>query len=48
MAANIEIKPVLTHRERVSFVKFPWLVYKDDRNWVPPMISDQLEYLNPE
>jgi len=48
MSIDIEIRPVTTRQERVSFVKFPWRVYKDDPNWVPPLISDQLAYLDPQ
>jgi len=45
---NIEIRQVTTRGERVAFVKFPWRVYRDDPNWVPPLISDQLAYLDPQ
>lgn len=47
MASSIQIHPVTTRRDRSAFVKFPWRVYKNDPNWVPPLISDQLEYLDP-
>ncbi len=46
--ASIEIQLVTGPDQRQAFVEFPWQVYKDDPNWVPPLISDQLEYLNPE
>jgi GNAT superfamily N-acetyltransferase len=48
MAANIEVRQVTTRSERMAFVKLPWLVYKGDPNWVPPLISDQLAYLDPQ
>lgn len=48
MAADIAIRSVTTRGDRLAFVKFPWRVYRDDHNWVPPLISDQLDYLNPE
>ncbi len=47
MTADIEIKPVATRGDRLAFVKFPWRVYKGDHNWVPPLIADQLENLDP-
>jgi GNAT superfamily N-acetyltransferase len=47
MAADIEIRQVTTRGERAAFVKFPWQVYKGDKLWVPPLISDQMEYLDP-
>jgi hypothetical protein len=48
MRINIEIRQATTPKEREAFVKFPWRVYKDDPNWVPPLISDQLTYLDPQ
>jgi GNAT superfamily N-acetyltransferase len=48
MAADIEVRQVTTRGERSAFVQFPWRVYKGDKNWVPPLISEQLEYLDPE
>jgi GNAT superfamily N-acetyltransferase len=48
MVANIEVRQVTTRKERLAFVKLPWQVYKGDPNWVPPLISDQLDYLNPQ
>lgn len=48
MAANLIIRQVTTRSERTAFVKFPWRVYRDDPNWVPPLISDQLAYLDPQ
>ncbi len=48
MAANIEVRQITTRAERTAFVKLPWQVYRGDHNWVPPLISDQLEYLDPQ
>lgn len=48
MAADIEIRQVTTRGDRLAFIKFPWRVYQGDPNWVPPLISDQLEYLDPQ
>ena len=45
--SSIKIEPVTTQRGRRAFVKFPWRVYEDDPNWVPPLISEQLDYLDP-
>ncbi|MGA2478559.1 MAG: GNAT family N-acetyltransferase [Spirochaetia bacterium] len=48
MAARIDVLPVTGKRERRAFVTFPWKVYKGDRNWVPPLVSDRLSYLDPK
>jgi GNAT superfamily N-acetyltransferase len=46
--AGFEIKPVTTGRERMKFIKMPWQVYARDSHWVPPLISDQKTFLDPE
>ena len=30
-----------------KFIKFPWKIYRDDPNWVPPLIFDQLQFFTP-
>jgi GNAT superfamily N-acetyltransferase len=30
-----------------QFVRLPWRVYRGDRNWVPPLISERLDRLDP-
>lgn len=45
--SSIRVRPLATRRDLWAFVKFPWQVYKGDPNWVPPLISERLEYLNP-
>jgi GNAT superfamily N-acetyltransferase len=46
--SSLRIQTVTTRRDLRAFVKFPWQVYKDDSNWVPPLISERLEYLDPQ
>jgi GNAT superfamily N-acetyltransferase len=43
----IEIRPVSGRGDLKRFVKFPWRVYVDDPCWVPPLITQQLDRLNP-
>ena len=43
----IEVQPVRSRRELRAFVRFPWRVYRDDPNWVPPLFSERLRYLDP-
>jgi GNAT superfamily N-acetyltransferase len=47
MAKSVEICPVITSPDRKAFVTFPWRVYRGDPNWVPPLISERLAYLDP-
>ena len=37
---SVEIRPVQSKAEQKAFIKFPWQIYKNDENWVPPLIID--------
>lgn len=46
----IEVKPVdiKSKKDLKKFIKFPWEVYKGDKNWVPPLIMDMKAKFNPK
>ena len=48
MSQAIEIKPVNTSKEMMTFIKFPWKVYQNDPHWVPPLLMDRKKFLNRE
>lgn len=48
MASPITIRPVLTKRDRKTFVDFPFRLYRDDPNWVPPLKGEALGLITPE
>lgn len=45
---NIRVSPVRTSRERHTFLTFPWRIYKGDRLWVPPLMSERAKALDPK
>lgn len=45
---EIKIISVNTQADLLKFVKSQWLFYKNDRNFVPPIIADRLKMLNTE
>jgi len=47
VSAGIRIKPVTTKSDRNIFVKLPWQIYRNDPNWVPPLLMDMHNTLNP-
>ncbi len=47
-ASEIHIVPVETEAQRRRFAKFPWQLYRNDPNWVPPIFMDRMTLLNPE
>lgn len=44
---NLEVREVSTEKERMVFIKFPWQLYRSDPNWVPPLIGDRKNMLDP-
>lgn len=44
----IEIKKVETKSDLMKFIKSQWLFYKDDPNFVPPIIADRKKLLSRE
>lgn len=38
----ITIKEMTTKKDMTNFVKFPFVLYKNEKNWVPPLINDEL------
>jgi len=39
--STISIKKVSTKSELNQFIKFPWKIYENDKNWVPPLLMEQ-------
>ncbi|MBI5838156.1 MAG: GNAT family N-acetyltransferase [Candidatus Eisenbacteria bacterium] len=37
---TVEVRPVRDKRDLETFVRLPWDIYRDDPNWVPPLLSD--------
>lgn len=48
MPFSVTIKEVTNKQELEQFVKVPWAVFKDDPNWVPPLIMERMELLDPK
>ena len=43
---KLTIQPVSTPPERLAFIHFQWEVYRNDPLWVPPLISERVEFLD--
>ena len=48
MPSPIEIRTVRTKKDKRRFRMFPYGLYKNDPNWVPPLIVDQKVLLDPK
>jgi hypothetical protein len=44
--AGLEIRPVRTRRELKRFVKVPFALHRDHPQWVPPLISERMRFLD--
>ena len=44
---RLEIRPVVSGRDLNAFLKVPWRIYAEDPQWVPQLLLDQKEFLNP-
>jgi hypothetical protein len=43
----VRITKVESRRDRDRFIKFPWEIYRDNPNWVPPLLMEMKEKLDP-
>lgn len=43
----VETKAVSTSKDLKEFIMLPFRLYKNDPNWIPPLIGDQKKFLNP-
>ncbi|HZD55895.1 MAG TPA: hypothetical protein VE136_04190 [Anaerolineales bacterium] len=46
-SSTLRIRQVTDRGDVRKFVKFPWKVYQEDPNWVPPLLADQVAKLDP-
>lgn len=44
----ITIVEVTSKRQMREFVKYPFLLYKDNPYWIPPLIQDEIDSFNPK
>jgi len=44
----IEIRKVSGKQALNTFIRVPWDIYKDDPNWVPPLIVERKEAFSPK
>ena len=47
MNAPVVVRPVRTPQERKLFLTFPWRIYQNDPLWVPPLLPDWQERIDP-
>ncbi|MGI9372599.1 MAG: dATP pyrophosphohydrolase [Hyphomicrobiales bacterium] len=45
---TIEIKPVSSKEDLDTFIRLPFRVFEDDPAWIPPLILERRDHLNPK
>jgi ribosomal protein S18 acetylase RimI-like enzyme len=48
MAGSVEVIEVESPKLLERFIKLPWKLYKNDPNWVAPLLSERKEFFNKE
>ncbi|HUW10338.1 MAG TPA: GNAT family N-acetyltransferase [Anaerolineae bacterium] len=46
--STIQVRPVRNGEERRRFLTFPWVVYRDDPLWVPPLLPELAKRIDPK
>lgn len=47
MAAALKIEPANATEQIEQYVKFPFELYRDHPHWVPPLVAERRDFLNP-
>ncbi len=45
--AGVVVRPVRSRRELGVFLHFPWRVYANDPQWVPPLLAERRAFVDP-
>ncbi len=45
--APVTVKSVETKADLEAFIRLPWALYRDDPAWVPPLLQERRDLLNP-
>jgi GNAT superfamily N-acetyltransferase len=43
---GLDVRPVASTRDLMTFIKLPWRLYRNEPNWVPPLISERRRFLD--
>ncbi len=48
VAGDVVVTPVQSRADREAFIHFPYALYKDDPHWVPPLVMERRDFLDPK
>ena len=44
---EVDVREVGSAAEKRAFLRLPWQIYRDDSYWVPPLLKERREFINP-
>ena len=47
-ASDVTVTPVQSMADREAFIRFPYTLYANDPNWVPPLEMERRDFLDPK
>jgi hypothetical protein len=48
MTGNLNIEQVKDKKDLLKLIEFPFALYRGDENWVPPLIEERRDFLDPK
>lgn len=48
MNGQLRVEPVVDKKGLMEFIKFPFKLYRGNPNWVPPLIEERRDFLDPK
>jgi GNAT superfamily N-acetyltransferase len=46
VSQDVQVTPVSNRKELTQFVEFPFRLYSNDPNWVPPLVEERLDFFD--
>lgn len=43
---GLDVRPVTSKRDLTTFIKLPWRLYRNEPNWVPPLVYERRQFLD--
>jgi GNAT superfamily N-acetyltransferase len=48
MSGSLVIEPITDKHGLMALIEFPFTLYRDDQSWVPPLIEERRDFLDPK
>jgi GNAT superfamily N-acetyltransferase len=48
VSGAVTVRPIVSRKERLEFIRMAWDLYRNDPNWVPPLEMDRMRLIDTE